>query len=212
MSSDLRCETQGSTAFITFNRPTAHNAMTWEMYETLYKFCDTIDRDDTVRVVVLQGAGGKAFVAGTDIHQFSEFRSGEDGLSYERRVGEVVDRLEAVQVPTIAVIDGYAVGGGLVLAAACDIRVATPNSRFGLPIAKTLGNCISIGTCAKLVALIGSTRTLELVFTAQLFTAERASELGLVNEVVAAEELFAQSCMTQLWPSPLGIASLKQHM
>jgi len=140
MSGDLEFDVRGSTAFITFNRPASRNAMTWEMYQALHDACEKIDADDEVRVAVLRGAGRKAFVAGTDIHQFLEFDSPADGMAYERRIGEVIDRIEAVTVPTIAVIEGYAVGGGLVIAAACDLRIAAPTARFGLPIARTLGN------------------------------------------------------------------------
>ncbi|MGH3389385.1 MAG: enoyl-CoA hydratase/isomerase family protein [Actinomadura sp.] len=189
----VRYESQGATALVTFDRPAARNAMTWEMYQELYDACERIDADDTIRVAVLRGAGGKAFVAGTDIGQFREFRTGAeggaDGAAYEQRISEIIDRLEAVKVPTVAVVDGYAVGGGLVIAAACDIRIATPSARFGLPIARTLGNCVSARTCALLVSLIGPARALELIYTAEFVGAERAAEIGLANEVVAPERL-----------------------
>jgi enoyl-CoA hydratase/carnithine racemase len=192
MNADLRYERRGSTALITFNRPAARNAMTWDMYQALYDACDDIDSDDAVRVAVLQGAGGKAFVAGTDIRQFLEFSSGEDGLAYERRIGRVIDRVQTVTVPTVAVVNGYAVGGGLVIAAACDLRVATPSAQFGLPIARTLGNCVSMGTCARLVSLIGPARALELVYMGQFISAERAVHIGLVSEVVSPDDLGAR--------------------
>jgi enoyl-CoA hydratase/carnithine racemase len=189
--SDLEFDVHGSTAFITFNRPASRNAMTWEMYQALYGACEKIDADDDVRVAVLRGAGGKAFVAGTDIHQFLEFDSPEDGVEYERRIGEVIDRLDAVRVPTIAVVEGYAVGGGLVIAAACDLRIAVPTARFGLPIARTLGNCVSMSTCARLVSLVGPARALELVYTADFVDAPTALQVGLLNEVVPPAELDA---------------------
>jgi enoyl-CoA hydratase/carnithine racemase len=187
--SDLEFDVRGSTAFLTFNRPASRNAMTWEMYQALYDACEKIDADDDVRVAVLRGAGGKAFVAGTDIRQFLEFDSPEDGVEYERRIGEVIDRVEAVRVPTVAVVEGYAVGGGLVIAAACDLRIAVPTARFGLPIARTLGNCVSMSTCARLVALVGPARALELVYTADFVEAPTALQIGLLNEVVAPAEL-----------------------
>jgi enoyl-CoA hydratase len=189
--SDLEFDVRGSTAFITFNRPASRNAMTWEMYQALYDACEKIDADDDVRVAVLRGAGGKAFVAGTDIRQFLEFDSPEDGVEYERRIGEVIDRVEAVRVPTIAVVEGYAVGGGLVIAAACDLRIAVPTARFGLPIARTLGNCVSVSTCARLVALVGPARALELVYTADFVDAPTALQIGLLNAVVPPAELDA---------------------
>jgi enoyl-CoA hydratase len=186
----VRYENRGATALITFDRPAARNAMTWEMYQALYDACERIEADDTIRVAVLRGAGGKAFVAGTDIGQFREFRTGEeggaDGVAYEKRISEIIDRLGAVKVPTVAVVDGYAVGGGLVIAAACDLRIAAPSARFGLPIARTLGNCVSARTCALLVSLIGPARALEMIYTAEFVDAERAVEIGLANEVVPA--------------------------
>lgn len=180
---------RGSVATVTFNRPQARNAMTWEMYEGLVSACERIDASDEVRVAVLRGAGGKAFVAGTDITQFLDFRTAEDGLAYERRIEAVLDRLEQVRVPTIAAIDGYAVGGGLGIAAACDMRVCTPEAKFGLPIARTLGNCLSMRTYARLVDLAGSARALQLIYTASFADADEALAVGLASEVVPADGL-----------------------
>jgi enoyl-CoA hydratase/carnithine racemase len=185
----LLYERRGSTASITFNRPEAHNAMTWEMYEALYACCEEIDADESVRAVVVRGAGGKAFVAGTDIKQFLEFESGEDGITYEERMERVIGRLERVGKPTVAVIDGYAIGGGLSIAAVCDLRVCTPEAKFGIPIARTLGNCLSIENYARLVVLVGVARTKELILTARMFTAEEALAVGLATEIVPASEL-----------------------
>ncbi|HET7386729.1 MAG TPA: enoyl-CoA hydratase/isomerase family protein [Nocardioidaceae bacterium] len=192
LDAELRVERSGQVVTITFNRPHARNAMTWNMYDGLERACEDIDADDGIRVAVLRGAGGKAFVAGTDITQFTEFETAEDGLAYEQRIGRVVQRLETVRVPTIARVDGYAVGGGLSLAAACDLRICTPEAKFGLPIARTLGNCVSIATCARLVALIGSARALQLVYTAELISAEQAGATGLVTELVPADQIEAR--------------------
>lgn len=172
-------ERRGPAAWITFNRPDAHNAMTFAMYESLYECCERADADHDVRVVVLRGAGGRAFVAGTDISQFLEFGSGDDGLRYEADIDRVVGRLEAVRVPTIALVDGVAMGSGLVLAAACDLRICTPAARFGVPIARTVGNCLSMANYARLAALIGEARVKELIFTARAMGPE-----GLATEVV----------------------------
>ncbi|ABG03222.1 Enoyl-CoA hydratase/isomerase [Rubrobacter xylanophilus DSM 9941] len=185
----LLYERRGARAYITFNRPEARNAMTWEMYEALYECCEEVDRDEGVRVVVLRGAGGRAFVAGTDIRQFREFESGEDGIAYERRMERVIGRLEEVGKPTVAVVDGYAVGGGLSICAVCDLRVCTPEARFGIPIARTLGNCLSMKNYARLMALVGPARTKALLFTARMFSAEEALAAGLATEVVPREEL-----------------------
>lgn len=181
---ELRYEVAGPVATITFDRPHARNAMTWAMYEGLYEACEKVDADDDVRVLVLRGAGGRAFVAGTDIAQFREFRTGEDGAAYEQRLDRIVGRLETVRVPTVAVVEGYAVGGGLSIAAACDLRVCTPDGKFGIPVARTLGNCLSAQTCSRLVSLLGESRALQLILTASFFSAEQALTAGLVAEVV----------------------------
>jgi enoyl-CoA hydratase len=184
----LLYERRGQAAFITFNRPEARNAMTWEMYNALFACCEEVDVDGSVRVVVLRGAGD-TFVAGTDIRQFREFESGEDGISYESRMERVIGRLESVCKPTVAVIDGYAIGGGLSIAAVCDLRLCTPEAKFGIPIARTLGNCLSIENYARLVALVGPARTKELILTARTFSAEEALAAGLATMVVPASEL-----------------------
>jgi enoyl-CoA hydratase/carnithine racemase len=185
----LLYECRGATAFVTFNRPEAHNAMTWEMYEALYECCEEVDADEDVRVLVLRGAGEKAFVAGTDINQFLEFESGEDGISYEERMERVIGRLEKVRKPTVAVVNGYAIGGGLSIAAVCDLRLCTPEAKFGIPIARTLGNCLSIENYARLVALVGPAYTKALIFTAKIFSAEEALARGLATEIVPVSEL-----------------------
>ncbi len=185
----LLYERRGATAHVTFNRPGARNAMTWEMYDALFACCEEADADESVRVVVLRGAGEKAFVAGTDIEQFLEFKSGEDGISYEERMERVIGRLERVRKPTVAVVDGYAIGGGLSIAAVCDLRLCTPDAKFGIPIARTLGNCLSIENYARVIALIGPARTKELILTARTFSAEEALAAGLATKIVPATEL-----------------------
>ncbi len=188
----LLFERRGSTAFVTFNRPEARNAMTWDMYDALYECCEEVDSDDDVRVLVLRGAGDRAFVAGTDINQFLEFESGEDGIAYEQRIERIVGRLEKVRKPTVAVIDGYAIGGGLSIAAVSDLRICTPEAKFGMPIARTLGNCLSIENYARLMALLGPARTKALIFTARMFSAEEALSAGLATEIVPREDLDAR--------------------
>lgn len=182
-------EKHGPVATLTFNRPEARNAMTWEMYEALADACDRVDHDDEVRVFVLRGAGGKAFVAGTDISQFQDFSSGEDGVRYERRLGRVIDRLDRVEKPTIAQVQGVAAGGGCAIAFTCDLCVASLESTFGIPIARTLGNCLSAGTCGRLLEVIGPGHVKDLLFTGRLVPADEAYAIGLVNRVVAAGDL-----------------------
>jgi len=212
-SDQLLYECRGSTAFLTFNRPEARNAMTWVMYEALYEYSEKADADDSIRVVVLRGAGGKAFVAGTDINQFLEFRGGADGVSYERRMERVVGRLETVSKPTIAVIDGYAVGGGLTIAAVCDFRICSPEAKLGLPIARTLGNCLSMENYARLVSLIGPQRAKDVIYTARFVSAEEALVAGLATEVVPAGELdhrVKELCEQLAQHAPLTIRASKE--
>jgi enoyl-CoA hydratase/carnithine racemase len=189
VSDQLLVDREGPVLRVTFNRPDQRNAMTWEMYDGLVEACDSADRYDAVRVMVLRGAGDAAFVAGTDIGQFQEFSSGEDGVAYEARISRIVGRLETVRVPTVAAVSGYCIGGGLALAAACDLRLATTSARFGVPIARTVGNCLSMNTHALLVHHLGPARTLDLLLRARLLTAEEAHAAGFLSEVCPQEEL-----------------------
>jgi len=184
----VRWERRGPAAWVTFDRPEAHNAMTFEMYEQLFSCCERADADDDVRAMVLRGAGGRAFVAGTDIGQFLEFSSGEDGLEYEATIDRVVGRLETVRKPTIALVDGFAMGSGLALSAACDLRVCSPAAVFGMPIARTVGNCLSMENYARLAALLGEARVKDIVFTARRVDAAEALTIGLATEVVDEAE------------------------
>ena len=170
-----RYERDGVIARITFDRQPARNAMTWAMYEQLGAACEKIAADREVRVAVFRGAGGKAFVAGTDIGQFRAFKSGEDGIKYEHRMAEVLTAVEQLPVPTLAVIEGWAIGGGLAIACACDLRIATPGTRFGVPIARTLGNCLSVENYALVVAAFGVSRAKRMLMLAENLTAEEAA-------------------------------------
>ncbi len=184
-------ERQGPVGLLTFNRPEFRNAMTWAMYDGLLEACEQVDAEAALRVLIVRGAGGKAFVAGTDIGQFQTFRTPDDALDYERRLERVLCRLEAVNKPTIAAIEGVAVGGGAALALACDLRYCTPDSRIGVPIARTLGNCLSVAVHARLLDTLGPARTKELVFRARLLGADEAHRAGLVNDIVPADRLHA---------------------
>jgi len=182
-------EVDGAIAILTFNRPEARNAMTWEMYDALVAACDRVDADASIRVFILRGAGGKAFIAGTDISQFQSFRTRDDALTYEQRLDGTLDRLERVTKPTIAQIDGVAAGGGCAIAICCDLRLATPDATIGVPVARTLGNCLSGATTSRLVDMVGPARAKELLFTGRLAGAAEAAELGLFTRVIAADAL-----------------------
>jgi enoyl-CoA hydratase/carnithine racemase len=179
----------GAIVTLTFNRPKARNAMTWGMYQRLYEVCEEVDADDSIRVLVLKGAGGKAFVAGTDISQFTKFEGGEDGIKYEKDGDKRAGRIAKVKKPVIAQIEGVCVGGGFGIAAGADIRVGTPESRFGLPIARTLGNCLSMGNYATFMDLIGPSRLKEMVLQARLMSADEALTAGFLHEIVSPESI-----------------------
>lgn len=188
---ELLYERRGAVALLTFNRPQARNAMTWAMYEGLHAACEWVDADDRVRILVLRGAGERAFVAGTDISQFRAFSTPQDALSYEKNGNRYIGRLEAMRKPTIALLRGYCVGGGAGIALACDLRFATPDVQFGVPIARTLGNTLSTQNIARLVQLIGPTRTKDLLFSARFMGAEEGTTTGLFSAIVPAEQIEA---------------------
>jgi enoyl-CoA hydratase/carnithine racemase len=162
------------------------------MYQGLYDACAHVAADDRVRVFVLRGAGDRAFVAGTDISQFQTFSTAEDALAYERNMERYIGTLEALQKPTIAMIRGYCVGGGAGIAMACDLRIAAPDARFGVPIARTLGNTLALGNVGRMVDLIGPALTKEVLFTARMVEAAEGKAIGLFNEIVEADQLQAR--------------------
>lgn len=181
----------GGVASVVFDRPAARNAMTWAMYELLNQICDLLAAEMSVRVVTFRGAGGQAFVAGTDIEQFRNFRSGEDGVAYEQQIDECIARLESLPMPTVALVEGWAIGGGLAIATACDFRIATPGSRFGVPIARTLGNCLSVANLARLSAVFGIPRVKRMLMLAEVLTADEALVCGFLTQVSEAGEIDA---------------------
>lgn len=189
----VRLAVDGAIASVTFDRPEARNAMTWEMYEQLEAICRQLHAEAGVRVVRFRGAGGQAFVAGTDITQFQSFASGDDGVAYERRIDAGIALVESLPMPTVAVVEGWAVGGGLAIATACDFRIATPGSKFGVPIARTLGNCLSMANIARLVAAFGRPRVQRMLLLADLLTAEEAVGCGYLLELVLPADIDAAS-------------------
>jgi enoyl-CoA hydratase len=187
MSEEIRTDRRGDALWIRVDRPAARNAMTFAMYDRIAAVCREANADASVKAVVLAGSQD-AFVAGTDIAQFVDFKEASQALEYERRMDAWLGAIEDVRVPTIAALRGPVVGGGLAIAAACDLRVASPSARFGVPVARTLGNCFSAANLVRLAALVGLGRVKELVFTARLIDAQEARAIGLVSEIVAAEE------------------------
>jgi len=199
-----------------FNRPEARNALTFAMYAKLAALCTQAADDDAVRVIILTGAGDKAFAAGTDIGQFREFSSGEDGIAYEERMERALEPVERCPKPLIAAIAGACTGGGAAIAACCDVRLATADMRFGFPIARSLGNTLSLGNYRRLLALLGPSRVKQLIFTARLIDAQEAQAAGLLVEVVpeAADLMPRARALAQqlLGHAPLTLSACKEAL
>lgn len=169
---------------VTLNRPEARNALTFAMYDRLMEICADVDPTAT-KALVVTGAGDKAFAAGTDISQFLDFGSAERAHAYEHHMEEILSAIERCPVPTIAALGGACTGGGAAIALACDIRLASRDLQFGVPIARTLGNCLACSNLERMARVIGAGRTMELMLTARLVNAEEAQAIGLVSEVLA---------------------------
>src|SRR4030081_2503065 len=184
LESDLLYEVREGIGQITFNRPQARNALTFGMYRRLAEICTGAASDRSLKVLMLTGAGDKAFASGTDINQFRAFSTPQDAIDYETRIDQVLGTLEQCQVPIIAAINGVCAGGGAGIAACCDIRIGTKTAKFGFPIARTLGNCLSMSNLGRLSRLIGAARLKEIIFTARLIEADEGLRFGLLNEVV----------------------------
>jgi enoyl-CoA hydratase len=218
----IRFERRDGIGWITVDRPGARNAMTFAMYERLWELAREANLDRSLRALVVTGAGG-AFVAGTDIAEFRGFGEERHAIEYEEKMDRILGSLEDVRVPTIAAIAGATTGGGLAIAAACDLRIATRGATFGMPIARTLGNCLSVANLVRLAALIGVARVKELIFTARLMDAEEALRIGLVHELVAddsaleerAQELarrVAAHAPLTLWATKEGLRRVRARL
>lgn len=211
---DLVFECKDGIGWITFNRPQARNAFTFAMYERLAAICEEASGDHAIRVLVLRGAGDKAFASGTDINQFREFKTPQDAIDYENRIDRVLTTLEQCRVPTIAAINGFCTGGGAAIAAACDLRIGTSSTKIGFPIARTLGNCLSMANISRLTALIGAARVKDVIFTARLIDATEAASVGLLGEVVedipALEKRADELALLLASHAPLTLTATKQ--
>lgn len=176
----------GSIARVVFNNPAARNALTWPMYEELKRICDSLAKNAAIRVVIFKGAGEKAFVSGSDIQQFVDLKKDE---AYEVAVDHIFASLQQLPMPTIAMIEGLAVGSGLLMATACDFRISTPDARFGIPVAKTLGNCLSPSNLSWIAAHLGVPTVKKMLLTAELIKAPELLESGFLYQTVAAAEI-----------------------
>ncbi len=211
----VRLSISDGVAAIVFDRPHAHNAMTWAMYAALGSICERLASDACVHAVTLRGAGGKAFVAGTAIEQFSAFKSAEDGVAYERGIDAGIERIERLPMPVIAILEGWVVGGGLAIAAACDLRIATPDARFGVPIARTLGNCLSAANTARIVNGFGIGHARRMLLLAQTLDASEAQAAGFLAEIAAPDALdatVAAMCERIASLAPLTLRAAKETL
>lgn len=188
MSDEILKSLDGGVLTVTLNRPDKFNALTFTMYDTIADICTNVPADGSVKAIVFRGAGGKAFAAGTDISLFRSFETPEQGIAYEKNADKVFTALERCPVPTIAALTGACTGGGAGIAACCDMRIATRSLKYGFPIARTLGNCLSAATLGRLVGVMGEPKVIDLIYTSRLIEADEALRIGLVNELVDDHE------------------------
>ncbi len=209
----IHLQKDGAIARILFDNPGAHNALTSGMWQDLAKAARDVAEDPAIRAVIFRGVGGKAFVSGTDISGFAKFTSGQDGLDYERRGDDCMRALDAIPVTTIAVVEGWAVGGGLNIAAACDFRVATPGARFGCPIGRTLGNCLSPLSIARVGGTMGTAIARRMVLLGEIIEAEELKASGFLLDIVGQDALEARIdalCQRAVENAPLTTRAFKE--
>lgn len=208
----LMAEIDGPVGLLTINNPNQHNAVSYAMWQAVAGLIKALDAREQLRVIVITGAGNKAFVSGADISEFKKTRNDADAArDYERAAGNAFDAIARTSRPVIAKIRGFCLGGGLGLAAACDLRLAAEDATFAIPAAR-LGLAYGHNGLKKLIGLIGPARTKELIFTAQRICAAEAKEMGLVNRVFPSGELDGEveKLCTQISANaPLTIAAAK---
>jgi enoyl-CoA hydratase len=216
MNQEILYEVKEGVGRITFNRPEARNAFTFLMYERLAEICQKAAADSSVKVLLLTGSDEKAFAAGTDISEFRKFSTAQHALDYEARINGLLDAFERIPIPTIAAIAGVCTGGGTTIAACCDLRIGAANARFGVPIGRTLGNCLSMSNYARLAALLGPARVKEIIFTARLIDSSEAHAIGLLSEVLpdyaALQRRAVELARTVSSQAPLTLRATKEAL
>ena len=212
ITTKMIAEKEGAVGRIIFNNPARHNAVSLDMWQAVAQIMDDFDRDDAIRVIVLSGAGGKAFVSGADISEFKEKRASQEAAEAYSKISESArQKIQETLKPTIAMIRGYCIGGGVGTALACDMRIAAEGSKFGVPAAK-LGLGYAYDGIKKLIDLVGPAFAREIFYTARQFSAEEALAMGLINRLVPDGELetYVQNyCDTIAANAPLTIRSAK---
>ncbi|MBW6529854.1 enoyl-CoA hydratase/isomerase family protein [Sphingomonas sp. RRHST34] len=182
----------GDAVHVRFDNPAAHNALTGTMWLALRDAARAVADDPSVRVVTFRGTGGKAFISGTDITKFADYAEGAQGVAYEREIDECMGAIDALPCTTIAVVEGWAVGGGLNISSACDFRVATPDARFGSPIGRTIGNCLSAASLARIGGAVGVAVARRMVLLGEIVAAEELRASGFLLKVVERDALDAE--------------------
>lgn len=212
LTTKMIAEKDGAIGRIIFNNPARHNAVSLEMWQAMAQIMADFDNDDAIRVIVVTGAGGKAFVSGADISEFKERRNSEEAAAEYAKISEAGRKaLQETLKPTIAMIRGYCIGGGLATALACDIRIAAEGSKFGIPAAK-LGLGYAYDGVKKLVDLVGPAFAREIFFTGRQFSTDEAVAMGLINRVVSNDELepyVENYCKTIAGNAPLTVRAAK---
>ena len=213
---ELLYEVRDGVGYVTFNRPQARNSLTFAMYERLAEICNKANAERSIKALLITGAGDKAFAAGTDISQFRAFDKEQDALDYEARIDRVMTAIERCRVPTVAAIHGACTGGGASIAACCDLRIASRTMKYGFPVARTLGNCLSMASYSRLVYLVGAGLVKDIVFRARLIEADEALAKGLINELSDDQSLMMQRAeeITRLVAShaPLTLQATKEAL
>jgi enoyl-CoA hydratase len=205
----------GVVGRIVFDNPSALNALTWSMWKELGRVCEDIARDASLRVVTLRGAGGKAFLSGTDIGGFLSFETGQDGVEYEREMDRYISAVEALPFPTLAIVEGWAVGGGVALSGACDFRIAATTAKFGSPLGRTIGNCLSAKGYARLVRLVGVAQAKRMLMLGEIVPAAELKALGVLLDVVEPDDIddaAAVLCERLAHMAPLTLKATKEAM
>ena len=206
-------EKDGAIGWMIFNNPERHNALSLDMWQAIPRILDAFEGDTEIRVIVLKGAGEKAFISGADISEFDDKRASAEAVNhYDKTTHEASERLSHARKPTIAMIRGYCMGGGLGIALSCDMRIASVGSRFAIPAAK-LGIGYRVSSLQPLVALIGPALAKEILITARQFDSSEALAMGLINRAVAAdalEDYVADYCTRIATNAPLSLLAAKQ--
>jgi len=216
MSGQVRLERDGAIAHVLFDNPAAYNALTKDMWRALRDISRELSKDSSVRVVTFRGVGGKAFVSGTDISGFASFDSeGQDGVAYERMIDECMGAVDEIPQTTIAIVDGWAIGGGINISSSCDFRIATPNARFGSPIGRTIANCLSMNSCARIAGAVGVQYAKRMVLLGEIISAQQLLDSGFLLKIVEPAELdaaVAELCQRAAENAPLTTRTTKESV